>query len=72
MIKYARHIDAKSKPQVLKIVNVGIFGEVTLSLCRNCVPKFDDSVVTKKGLQNQSLPVNRKKGLFNEYRVSTA
>jgi hypothetical protein len=57
---------------IQKIVNVGIFGEVTLNLCRNCVPKFNDDVVmTKKGLENQSLPMDRKKGAYNEYRVST-
>jgi hypothetical protein len=53
-------------------VNVGVLGDVDLNLCKNCVPKFNDSVVTKKGLQNRSLPMEGKKDVFNKYRVSTA
>jgi hypothetical protein len=58
---------------VQKIVNVGIFGDVTLNLCRNCVSKFNDHVVmTKNSSEDYSLPMDRKKGFFNNEYISTA
>jgi archaellum component FlaF (FlaF/FlaG flagellin family) len=54
------------------IVNVGNRGDITLNLCKKCVPKFDDSVVTKNS-SSYSLPMDEeKKGVCNDYRVSTA
>lgn len=44
-------------------VNVGVFGDVDLHLCKNCVPKFSNKIGALAGLENQLMPVNGKEGL---------
>jgi hypothetical protein len=56
-------------------VNVGNMGSVGLNLCGNCIPKFSDSndsnTVTKNGSRVHSLPMDDKKGCFNnEYTTA--
>lgn len=55
-------------------VNVGVLGDVDLHLCKNCVPKFSDNVVSKNGSSHRSLPVNGKARFYHhEYNIlSTA
>ena len=57
---------------VQKIVNVGVFGDIHLNLCKNCVSKFSGEIVTTKNSSSYSLPMERKKDVCKEYRVSTA
>ena len=65
-------LGCNKKATVQLTVNVGSRGDITLNLCKKCVPRFDDRTVTKNSL-NYSLPmVREKKGVCNEYNISTA
>jgi hypothetical protein len=51
-------------------VNAGVFGDVNLNLCKNCIPKFSNRV--KYGVGNHTSLVREKKELFNNDNISTA
>lgn len=51
-------------------VNAGVFGDVDLNLCKNCIPKFSSQV--KYGSSDHTAPVDGKKEVYNNEYVSTA